>query len=470
MEEGAAGYCLDSNSKPWYNKHGLRSADRRVETGGIMISFREEDGCFAIILKSLLLLAVCTGIGFLALLLVYSFPREKMKEHVFENADFYSDNYMLADGYKSTLLDMYTDTTMLSEAICPALGHVVSDALLAPRRCLLDSNGDFQLIANYTCEDEAQVEYKQYPRYWHGYLVLLKPLLIFFNIADLHLIYFFVQSILLLALLIGLVRKDQTPFAVCFGIGVLLLNPMVTALNFQNASIYFILLLSLLFLVYSGKLEENYLTRKQCLIFFQVIGMATAYFDFLTYPIVALGVPLLFLLYFSEDKDIKKRICHVILNSVLFFVGYFGMYLCKWGLATFLTDVNVFGDAYEEIMILLNANKVEGEQITIISGMAKTMGNFLKPPYLLLLTGGILYAGMISIKAKVTSTWIYRSVPVILVAIYPFCHMLAATHSFYHYHFVYREFVVTILAVLLMILDIRKSADMQEQRDKRNRS
>lgn len=148
--------------------------------------------------------------------------------------------------------------------------------------------------------------------------------------------------------------------AVCFGIGVLLLNPMVTALNFQNASIYLILLLSLLFLVCTKKFDKDYLVNNQCFAFFQIIGIAVAYFDFLTYPIVALGVPLLFLLYFSDTLDAKKRVIYVILHSVMFFAGYLGMYFCKWGLATLLTDVNVFKDAYEEFMILLNANSVEG--------------------------------------------------------------------------------------------------------------
>lgn len=41
-----------------------------------MISFKEEDKCFTIILKSILLLITYAGAGFLALLLVYSLPRD----------------------------------------------------------------------------------------------------------------------------------------------------------------------------------------------------------------------------------------------------------------------------------------------------------------------------------------------------------------------------------------------------------
>lgn len=421
--------------------------------------FKEDDKCFKIILKSILLLIAGTAAGFFALLFVYALPREKMKEHVFENADSFSEGYVLVDGYKSTLLDIHTDVVMLSAAICPPSDNLIADMMYAPRRRLLENDDDSQLIANYSCEDESLVQYRMYPRYWHGYLVILKPLLILFNVADLRLIYFFVQSILLLVIMNGLIKKNQTPSALCFGISVLLINPMVTALNFQNASIYFTLLLSILFLVYSGKLKGDYLIRKECLAFFQILGMAVAYFDFLTYPIVALGMPLLFLLYFSDTRDVKKRVIYVILHSVMFFAGYIGMYLCKWTLATLLTDMNVFKDAYDEIMILMNAGKVEGGEITIASGMARNLGNYLKPPYLLLMTGGVIYAGITSAKTKLTSTWVRRSIPMILVALYPFCHMLASTHSYYHYHFVHREFTVTVLAILLMILDIKKSND-----------
>lgn len=432
-----------------------------------MVLFKENDHGMKIILKSAFLLAAYAIAGFLTLLLVYAFPRDKMKEHVLENADFYSSAYMLVDGYKSTLLDIHTDTIMLSAAICPASDNMVSDAMTAPRRRLLenDADNDFQLTANYTCEDESQVQYVGYPRYWHGYLVILKPLLMFFNVADLRLIYFFVQSVLLLLILIGLIKRNQTAFAVCFGIGMLMINPMVTALNFQNASIYFILLLSVLFLMYTGKLEEDYLAKKQCLAFFQVIGMSVAYFDFLTYPVAALGVPLLFLLYFSDTKDVKKKVFHVVLCSFTFFVGYVGMYLCKWGFATLFTDTNVFQDAYDEIMVLLNTNHVEGTEITVISGMARNLSLYIRPPYLLLLTGSILYAVIISAREKLTAAWAYRSIPMLLVGLYPFAHMLASTHAYYHYHFVYREFVVTILALLFIILDIKKSRHLPKAQE-----
>lgn len=240
---------------------------------------------------------------------------------------------------------------------------------------------------------------------------------------------------------------------------------MVTALNFQNASIYFILLLSIFFLIYFKKLDGNYLTKKQCFAFFQIIGMSVAYFDFLTYPIVALGVPLLFLLYFSDTKSVKKRIVYVILHSIMFFAGYLGMYLCKWGLATLLTDVNVFKDAYDEIMILLNNNNIEGSEITIISGMVKVFSHYLQPPYLLLIMGGLLYTIILSLKTKPTSTWLCRSIPMVLVALFPFCHLIASTHAFYHHHFVYREFAVTLLAVLFIILDIKKSAELSSTTD-----
>ncbi len=419
--------------------------------------FKDGDNLFTMGIKSVLLLLTGTVIGFLALLLVYSLPREHMKEHVLENADFLQTNYMLIDNNKSTFLDIATDTTILSEAICPSTGNLISDTMLAPRRRLKENNDDFRLTANYTCEDENLVQSVQYPRYWHGYLVIIKPLLIFFSVANLHLIYFFIQSILLFLLLIYLAKKNQTPLAICFGIGVLIINPMVTALNFQNASIYFTLLLSILFLICSGKLEKNYLTQKQCLAFFQIIGMAVAYFDFLTYPIVALGMPLLFLLYFSDDVSIQERMKYTILHSVMFFIGYFGMYFCKWTLATFLTDVNVFKDAYDEIKILLNANNIEGAEITIASGMAKIFSIYTQAPYLLLIIGGIIYAIMASAKAKRTSIWLRRNIPVILVALYPFCHILAATHTYYHPHFVYREFSVTILAVLFIILDANRA-------------
>ena len=140
-----------------------------------MILIKEDDKCFKIILKSILLLIACAGVGFFALLLTYSFPREKMKEHVLKNADYYSQNDFLVEGYPSTRLDLYTDATMLSAAICPASENKIADAMLAPRRRLLGNEDDRQLIANYTCEDETFFVYREF---------VITILAVFFLILD----------------------------------------------------------------------------------------------------------------------------------------------------------------------------------------------------------------------------------------------------------------------------------------------
>lgn len=84
-------------------------------------------------------------------------------------------------------------------------------------------------------------------------------------------------------------------------------------------------------------------------------------------------------------------------------------------------------------MILLNANSVEGAEITILEGLSRTISNYINPPYLLLITSGILYAMLTVRKAKFTSNWLCRNFSTALVALYPFCHMLASTHAYYHY-------------------------------------
>jgi len=56
-------------------------------------------------------------------------------------------------------------------------------------------------------------------------------------------------------------------------------------------------------------------------------GISTAFFDLLTYPVVALGIPLIIFTALTSEMGIRKNIKKIFEHSLSFSIGYAGM----WG-------------------------------------------------------------------------------------------------------------------------------------------
>lgn len=421
---------------------------------------RESKGRYQLLYQVPCIIFMASVIGIVLLALVYQLPTQKMKENVARSSDLY--NYeeaypQLVTGYKTTQLDNVTDAIMLAEAICPVEGNSLKNVMEIKRRaCRIDGKTGPIEVTNYANDAGYPVYETSYPRYWHGYLILLKPLLLFFDVGDIRMFNFFLQSFLLLWIMIRLVMQHYQREAVVFGIGILVINPLVTAVSFQNSAVYYILLASVLYLTTSGRMNSNYIESRECSYFFLWIGIITSYFDFLTYPLTALGIPLLFVIYFSNGSRWKRQIRYIFQYGCLFFAGYFGMWFCKWGWATVLINQNIFADALHELRMWMKAdrNQMSEYEITIGTAIARNIENLVKWPYVILFLGGMCYC--LKGIGKIHRKDLVNFIPFILVMLLPFLHMIISGHVFMHNAFTYREFTVSLLALFYMILNQSK--------------
>ena len=135
----------------------------------------------------LLILLSTILIGYLLLILVYLLPTEKMKSNMYavmpelEAEDLYpSLDYTL-----STTLDNYTDSLMLGAAVYDNSNESVFVKALRIEHPGGDECAPIQNLNSYLNNWNNNVAVKEpepypgaaYTRYWHGYLLLLKPIL-----------------------------------------------------------------------------------------------------------------------------------------------------------------------------------------------------------------------------------------------------------------------------------------------------
>ncbi|MCM1540739.1 MAG: hypothetical protein NC121_05700 [Blautia sp.] len=252
------------------------------------------------ILFMLVLLAGMCLTGYLLLVAAYLIPEEYMQENMIESAkNFEMNTYPRLMGTRNSQLDNFTDALMLLNA-----SHVEEDesvfeqAVNVKRYGVVDRNPNESLINIYG-EGGQEYEELSYARYWHGYLIFLKPLLALFEYGTIRYILMFVQLGLFVTLIVKLTTVDKRMVIPTFMMW-LFLNPVTIMLSLQFSTVIIITLMAMSAIVFGSEYLKEY--RFVWNVFFFLVGGLTSYFDFLTYPLVSLGVPLTLWLFLNSDR------------------------------------------------------------------------------------------------------------------------------------------------------------------------
>ena len=188
--------------------------------------------------------------------------------------------------------------------------------------------------------------------------------------------------------------------------------------------------------------------------FFLIAGMATSYFDFLTYPLVMLGFPLVVALYW-EDCGWKKALCKLVNYSLEWSVGYLGFWACKWILTDILTGGSVIQDALENLLIRTDV----AESKSFVSGflyvLQLNVSVYLNWPFAFLILGIVivLLRRLWKNKECVIKDAKWPEALVIgLVALFSFgWFLLTQNHSEQHWVYTFKIFSVSVFAAVCAV-------------------
>lgn len=416
--------------------------------------------------NSLLILLSAGCIGFLLLVCVYALPVDTMRENVARGTEVYNNegNFPeLAAGYKSTKLDNDTDSTMLSNAIYPVT-DIIKDALHVPMIGYKARQDRLTSLLDYANHVKGDTYTTIYPRYWHGYLIILKPLLLLFDFSDIRIINMIFQFLLTSFCLILLTKKNYTNILPAFISLLIVWNPITVGLSFQNSTCFYITLLSILYIIYYDKYSRN----KDITLpyFFLLLGIITVYFDFLTYPLVTLGIPLIFLISIRENK-LSDNIKGIFINSIYWGIGYLGMWLEKWLLATIILKENIVYDAIKQI-ILRSSKELDGNDFSIWDCILSQISVLLKWPYLIFFVCLLFFLILYYFKKNHTpvnfkyllKNFIVLLTPYIILCIYPFIWFsIASNHCYANPKFTYRLLGISVFAGISGIIKCLSSVN-----------
>lgn len=409
----------------------------------------------------LLVLGIGGAAGFILLLLVYLIPVNRIIYNAnasIEQFEKWGWNPRIIEDYESTTIDTYTDAWMIR------IAYYDGDET-ALQKCLCNYYFGYS-EGQTTNVIESMISYlrgvegyhrRSYGRYWHGYLVILKPLLCFFDYGDIIGFLKFVQIALVAYCCVLLERKKLAVCFPCLAAMLVCVEYHMVGMSMQFSWVFMIAMLSSIYLL---RRKEEYYYDASVDLAFLVTGMCTSYLDFLTYPVFTLGIPLTVMLLqrsMSGQKD--KLLRTTLLDSLYWAVGYGGMWFIKWVLCTVFTEENVIADGIYTVLYRAGLD-ASGESMGYLEILARNIRMLSKYPYLLavlcaaaviLLGGGTLRFTKIS-KETAAAYLFAACLPF-------FWYAVVKQHSYTHYVMTYRNLSVSVFAFLCFLIQLKKPID-----------
>ena len=316
---------------------------------------------------------------------------------------------------------------------------------------------------------QSSVSINAYPRYWHGYQVILRPLSIIFQVQEVRYLGMLAFYLLFFwsAWLIG--KKTDFSCAMLYVLSVASSYLVTVATCFQYLTTFFVLFVSLIFLL--TRYGRNH--PAGFMLYFFTVGMVENFFDFLTYPIVTLGLPLILLLWLrvrDEQADVKENAWFTFKASVSWGLGYALTWIIKWLIGAAVLGVRYFWRTMSVVQYRLNGS--EEDPLDRIGTIRKNLKAWLNVQdegiitwskvALLILTAAIIL--LIWKKLKDLRT-IGGYLPILAVATYPYIwYLVMSNHSQIHFWYTYRAQIVALFGILFFIKSVLRDTGGELQK------
>jgi hypothetical protein len=370
------------------------------------------------------------------MILVYCIPVSWIQDHVEQSLavmEEEGERPMYAFYRHSAIVDNHTDMLMY-ESLVP--------------------NRDYNPI-------QASVSINQYPRYWHGYQVLLRPLTVIFQVQELRYLGMMMFYVLFFASAWLIAQKTRPLYGLLYVVTIASSYLVAVTTCFQYLTTFYVLFASMIVLL-------NWYERKRSntiwfLLWFFVVGMVENFFDFWTYPLITLGIPLILLIWMrvrDEQADFLNNFCFMIKASISWCMGYALTWIAKWGIAAGVLGVRYFWRTMSVIQYRLEGS--EDEPLDRLGTIRKNLKAWMNVQ-----DGGIItwskVAALILVIAVILIFWkklkdkktIMAYVPMLFVAAYPYIwYLVMSNHSQIHYWYTYRVQLIALFGILIFVASI----------------
>lgn len=406
----------------------------------------------------------CSITTFLILLYISSLiPSKYIKPNVIKSANILqkqTNNYVIRIRGINIPFDNYTDSLMINTSYSIDSNNPLYSSLVARKNYIPnvtkvihnDTTGELEFSKLGQVGDlidtinENVYESYEYARYWHGYLVFLRPLLLIFDISGIRIINIILFVILGIILLYLVYKKIDLIESIIMLIALFSVDYLYIGLSLQGTPAFLITIISSIFILI------KYNKIKNINIIFFIIGIVLAFMDFLTNPLITLGIPLaIYFLLKQKDKELslKEIIKTLIFICISWSLGYLITWFTKWVILDLLYGKNIIKTSINQLFYRVGINNAPGIIATIFKNTYVVM------PILLIIIFSSLI--IIIVKHKSIKFNYIKILPYVFICVLPFIwYALLRNHSYYHCAFTYRTLLLTITCIPLILVKLIK--------------
>lgn len=381
--------------------------------------------------------------GLLLLFLVELLPDGIIEKHVNDSAPVFQQEgvYPVVSENYNSQLDNYTDSEMLMISSTHGDFSAFEDALF----CYMPTGSSVGTMA-MRAEGTLDTELIPYGRYWNGYQVIYRVLLLFMNYSGMR-----VLNLLLLVAGIALVcyqlwKRNATNAILPYLITILLMIPWVMKDCITFCLCFYVAQIAIqIYLAKYEWFEENNRFIYLCLF----TGILTSYFDLLTYPLYTLAM-LLCIRFMVKRNTVGKEFIESIGHCIAWCFGYGAFWLMKWVLVTLLTDYNMFAEGFENVAYRTGTEQATAE-LAIKNNIKAFWGNY----FVLAMLVYILVALVLKFVKKQINV---RDLVIFgIVFLFPFVwYSVTVQHSWWHAFFACKELAISSMALMCMVTPFKE--------------
>lgn len=393
------------------------------------------------------------------LILVWSIPNNNARKNLFESMELleqegnykrffpcisvaqtenWSDGYWWNMAYHSNI----NRDNIIKSAFAANYYEVKDASLLGVENLLMILKN-----AGRAGGDSLDLQRHSYGRYWQGMTVVIFPLLYFFNIYQIRIVFYIIMVNLFIIFLFLIYFRLGREYCGVVLSGLWAVHFYAIPVSAQYVTCFLVMLIFSLICLKKYPPEDSKLP-----LYFFVVGSVVNYIDFLTTPVITFTVPMAILLVRYRRKS---DVIFVVKNGFSWSMGYVLTWVMKW----ILTYVIVGSEGYMTDIrnhITQRASLSQGSLQHLkdyVIGAGHNVIGLCETPFIIpLIIAGIIFFCRIK-KSGSVKAFFLSSADFFVVFCVQFAWMFVfAEHSRVHYHFTYRGLLGSMMAMFFSII------------------
>lgn len=307
-----------------------------------------------------------------------------------------------------------------------------------------------------------------YGRYWHGYDIVLRPLLTFFNYGQLRWLCVITFGVLTVVLAYLMYKTLGVGITIAFGVALTLCKFPIIAYCMQFMNMTVLTMLSMIFLLgywlpkEADNIKRSHLDNFYIYIF--ILASLTIFFDLLTTPILPIGLSVLVIMEYMHSKYKYSFDLMVLLKGMfVWLLGCISCWLAKWCLNAIFLNSAILSEAYNQIVLRINAPVTMNDgavmEASALYSVMVNLAMLIQPlefawlmQLLLILLVSLLYFQFIF--PKYNADKYYAQIMLLFIALPIIWYLLIKNHSQIHFWYTYRSLMISVVALWLYIKEV----------------